>query len=262
MSGNRRKGLVVQERDLRLFRELAGMRVIDREQAQIVAGFASITRANTRLLLLTLAGLLRRFFVGTAAGGKKALYALTEKSAQLAGVINRGPRRRNDEVAVANFFIQHQLTINEIYCLLKFRPIPEAQFHRWIAFYEPLATGLRLIPDGYVEFTIASRIIAAFLEIDLGNESSKVWKEKVRNYLQFALSGEHESRFGQKQFRVLVIANSERRLHSIRKVVASSTEKIFRFATLPLIQENGFFAPIWFRPKGEERLPLVQQETP
>ena len=55
---------MVQPRDRKLFEELAVMRVIDREQAKIVAGFGSTTRANARLLALTRAGLLRRFFLG------------------------------------------------------------------------------------------------------------------------------------------------------------------------------------------------------
>jgi hypothetical protein len=63
MTGNNKKGgLVVQQRDLKLDEELAVMGVIDREQAKIVAGFGSTTRANARLLALTRAGLLRRFF--------------------------------------------------------------------------------------------------------------------------------------------------------------------------------------------------------
>ena len=47
MTGNR--PMIVQTRDLHLLRELSVMRVIDREQAKVVAGFTSTTRANTRL---------------------------------------------------------------------------------------------------------------------------------------------------------------------------------------------------------------------
>jgi hypothetical protein len=98
-----------------------------------------------------------------------------------------------------------------------------------------------------------------FVEVDLGNESLTVWKEKVRNYLQFALSGECERQFGQNRFRVLVLANSERRLLSIRKAVSASTDKIFWFANLESIARDGFFAPVWLRPNGAERLPLIQE---
>src|ERR1700722_11132497 len=82
MAGNNRRGIVIQERDRQLLRELAVMRVIDREQAKGVAGFGSTHRANTRLLHLTKAGLLRRFFLGTKGGGQKALYALSRNGAK------------------------------------------------------------------------------------------------------------------------------------------------------------------------------------
>src|SRR5713226_3217268 len=172
MTGNNRRGLVPQERDRHLLRELAVMRVIDREQAKTVAGFGSTTRANARLLALTRAGLLRRFFLGTSGGGRKALYALSAKSAQLVDVPQRGPRRRKDESLATDFFVQHQLIVNQIYCALKYRAMPVAgvTFSRWIAFHQPLTPGLRLIPDGYVELMTRAGIVAMFLEIDLGNE--------------------------------------------------------------------------------------------
>ncbi len=72
MSGNKR-GLILQDRDRRLFAELGVMRVVDRDQAMRVAGFQSVTRANSRLLALTRAGFLRRFFLGTVGGARKAL---------------------------------------------------------------------------------------------------------------------------------------------------------------------------------------------
>src|SRR5229473_968708 len=123
MIGNNQR-LVLQPRDRHLFEELATMRVVDREQAKIVAGFRSTTRANTRLLVLSRAGLLRRCFLGTTAGGSKALYMLSPKGAQAVGVPLRGPHRRKDEALIADFFIEHQLQINEIYCTLKYRPVP------------------------------------------------------------------------------------------------------------------------------------------
>jgi Replication-relaxation len=263
MNGNEHHGMVIQERDRHLLRELAVMRVIDREQAKTVAGFGSTTRANVRLLSLTRAGLLRRFFLGTSGGGKKALYALSAKGAHLVDVPLRGPRRRKDESLATDFFVQHQLIVNHIYCALKYRtsPLPGVTFRRWIAFHQPLTSGLRLIPDGYFELAHPSGIVAMFVEVDLGNESLTVWKEKVRNYLQFALSGESERQFGQSRFRVLVLANSERRMLSIRKVISESTDKIFWFANLDSVNRDGFFAPVWLRPKGDERLPLIQ-ETP
>src|SRR5258708_34280618 len=61
MSGNRSAGIILQERDRRLLAELDVMRIMDRESAKVAVGFKSTTRANTRLLVLTKSGLLRRF---------------------------------------------------------------------------------------------------------------------------------------------------------------------------------------------------------
>jgi hypothetical protein len=260
-NGNRR-GLIVQSRDLELLRELATMRVADREQVKIAAGFGSTTRVNTRLLALTRAGLLRRFFLGSG-GGRKALYAIAPKGAQLIGVPCRGPRRRQNEMLVADFFVQHQLSINAVYCNLKFAaiPVPRVRFVNWLVFHEPLSAGLALIPDGYVEFMTPSGIDASFIEVDLGHEALSVWKEKARHYLQLALSGEYERQFKQSRFRVLVLANSERRLHSIRAAVAGVTQKIFWFATLDQVHGEKFFGPVWLRPVGDTHQPFFK-ETP
>jgi hypothetical protein len=258
MTGNNKKrGLVVQARDLRLLEELAVMRVVDREQAKIVAGFGSTTRANTRLLALTRAGLLRRFFLGS----RKSLYALSEKGAQLAEVPLRGPRRKQDETLVADFFIEHQLAINDVYCTLKCGVIADegTSFRRWLSFYEPITKNIRLIPDGYVEFETPRETLAAFLEVDLGHERGPVWKEKPKNYLQLALSGDFERHFGRNRFRVLVLANSERRMHSLRKTVGAITQKIFWFATLGAVRDQGFFAPVWYRPTGNTPTHLIEE---
>ena len=65
MSGNNRRGFVIQDRDRHLLSELGVMRILDREAAKLVAGFSSTRRVNDRLLQLTRAGLMRRFFVGS-----------------------------------------------------------------------------------------------------------------------------------------------------------------------------------------------------
>ncbi len=253
--------MVLQERDLHLLRELALMRVVDREQVKVVAQFGSTTRVNARLLLLVEAGLLRRFFIGTTAGGAKALYSLTEKGARVAAVPHRAFRRKQDQALVGDFFVQHQLAVNEMYCDLKYGvpPMPAVTFKRWVTFQEPVSPGLRLIPDGYVEFLTPSETIAAFLEVDLGHERLKVWKEKARNYFQLALSGTFESRFGPKRFRVLVIAHSPGRMLSIRKVLAPVTEKIFWFSNFEAINREGIYQSIWLRPRDDQPHPIFRE---
>jgi hypothetical protein len=261
MNGNKagERGTILQPRDLCLLRELAVMRVVDREQVKIVACFGSTTRANARLLALTRAGLLRRFFLGSG-GGRKALYALSPRGAQTAGVPVRGPRRPQDTLLVADYFVSHQLAVNDIYCALKFKPIsvPQVAFHRWHNFNEPLVPEISLIPDGYVEFMTLAGIVACFLEVDLGHESQAIWKGKAKRYLELALSGKYQERFGHKRFRVLVLANSARRLNSIRKTVAEITEKIFWFRTLESAAED-FFQSVWSRPTEDQPATLIEK---
>jgi len=64
--------IVLQNRDWALLHALAIMRIIDREQSKVVTRFGSTSRANARLLALTRAGLLRRFFIGTADWGPQS----------------------------------------------------------------------------------------------------------------------------------------------------------------------------------------------
>ncbi len=260
MTGTNRTGIIVQDRDRRLLRELAVMRVIDREQAKHAAGFASTTRANCRLLALARTGLIRRFFQGTVGGARKALYALSPKGADFANVPYRGPRRRQDGMIVADFFVAHQLRINGVYIIAKYDviPIPNTAFVRWIAFHEPLEPGLSLIPDGYFEIQVREKTVAMFLEVDLGHESRKVWRGKVQAYLRYALGGTFAERFGHHQFRVLVITDSLRRMASLREATAGLTEKIFWFTTFEAIHEDGFWSSIWHRPRGSARLPLIE----
>jgi hypothetical protein len=256
----RKRGIVLQPRCLTLLREAAFMRVADAKQLAVAAGFHSTTRINTRLLALYHAGLLRRFFIGST-GGRKALYAISEKGAQLIQVPCRGPRRRQDELLIADFFVGHQLAVNEVYCALKFRKTPVSCVHfvQWHSFFAPLAAGLALIPDGYVEWRTPTGIDSAFLEVDLGHEALSIWKEKARHYLQFALSGDFERQFTQPRFRVLVLANSERRMQSIRSAVAGVTQKIFWFAPLDAVQGDKFFGPVWLRPVEREYQPLFKE---
>ncbi|HLG95956.1 MAG TPA: replication-relaxation family protein [Bryobacteraceae bacterium] len=260
MTGNNGKGIIIQERDRELLREIAVMRVIDREQAKRAAGFGSTTRANTRLLGLVRSGLLRRFFLGSDGVGQKALYALSEKGARLVGVPCRGPRRRQDETLVADLSVVHQLRVNDLYCRVKFGGIPNpgARFVRWMAFHERIEANLSLIPDGYLEIAASAKPLTAFLEVDLGHERGNVWPTKVMSYLRYAVSGAFAKQFGHPQFRTLVVGPSDKRVQSLRKATAKVTEKIFWFTTFDAIDRDGFWSPIWQRPTGDAKLPLLE----
>jgi hypothetical protein len=258
MTGNKRAGFLLQDRDRHLLAELGVMRIIDREMAKVVAGFHSTTRANTRLLQLTRAGFLRRFFVGTTGPGQKAVYTLSPKGTEIVSAKLGGIHRPAGRLVVGDRFVEHQTGINEIYTALKYRTSPHAglRLDRWVNFRQPISEAIKLTPDAYFELSSAQSTRAMFLEVDLGTEALSVWQQKTAYYLQLALTGEFAKRFRQPQFLVLVVANSERRTAHIRAAVSKSTDKIFRFTTLDNINRDGLWSPVWLRPTGDQRLSL------
>jgi len=96
-----------------------------------------------------------------------------------------------------------------------------------------------------------------FLEVDLGTETSKIWRRKVEWYLKFALSGDFERMFRERRFRILIVLHSSRRLEVVRNVIAERTDKLFWFSTQDQIRSEGLLAPIWLRPNGNDRRPLL-----
>jgi hypothetical protein len=259
MPGNSTCSIVLTDRDRLLLKELAIGKVIDREQAKKIAGFQSTTRANDRLLKLSRAGFLRRFFLGTRAGGTKAIYSLSAKGAQVVQIEGRLIKRKNNSLLVGDLFVEHQLAVNSIWIEAKFTPIPvpDVQFIRWVIFPSVLSKTTPLMPDGYFELRSTSGMYCLFCEVDRGTESLKVWSRKISLYLQLAASGEFQALFKQSRFRGLVAVSSERRLNILRRTTAMHTEKIFWFATLEEINQKGLFAPIWKRPVGEQKVPLL-----
>jgi hypothetical protein len=244
MAGNKRTTIVLQERDLRLLEALESMRVINREQAKVVAGFGSTRRANDRLLMLTRGGFLKRAFVGS----REAVYWLPSKPLQERG------RKSTEAAEPAALFLKHRLEINRVHLLVQYSSIPVRGwwFGGWRSFQSPLSATVPLIPDGYFEIGSAQGFRSVFVEVDLGTEAVPVLAKKASLYLQLAASGEFSQVFGRSQFRVLLITTSERRLQNIRTAIAKLTDKIFWLGTLDSVTVEKFWAAGWHRPTGDQ----------
>ena len=245
MAGNNRTTIVLQERDLRLLEALESMRVINREQAKVVAGFRSTRRANDRLLMLTRGGFLKRAFIGS----REAVYWLPGKIIQERG--QKGSNMPNEPSAL---FLKHGLEINRVHLLVQYNsiPVPGWWFASWQSFQKPLSATLPLIPDGYFELGSSQGFRSVFVEVDLGTEAVPVLAKKANLYLQLAASGEFQQIFGRSQFRVLLVTTSERRLQNIRAAIAKVTDKIFWLGTLDLTSPDKFWSVSWLRPTGDQ----------
>jgi hypothetical protein len=262
MPGSKRRSVVaITARDRVLLESLLLFRLVDRQQASQIVGFTSVGFANKRLLKLVRAGLLKRFFMPTQTRGVGALYALTGKAIELIGAEARPLRRKNHALLTTDMFVVHQLAINSV--LLQAKQAPTAAgaaatvAARLLTFRSVLSKSVPLLPDAYFELNAPSGLYPMFLEVDLGNESLKVLEKKAQQYILLAASGEYERIFKHLRFRVLIVASSDRRLESIRKVVAKHTNKIFWFSTLNVINSDGLFAPVWLRPEGQEKQSLL-----
>ena len=254
MRGGKRTRIVLQARDTRALEFLHRARVADRDMLRQAAGFGSVTRTNSRLTLLTDAGLLARIAVGTKEGGHKYLYACTRAGAAAVGQQYRVPPWNADSSIVAGQRqLEHQLRLNQFNIALCGQPYGDQILHvgRWTTFRTPPFPAVAgLIPDAYVEIRFGSVTRAFFVEVDLATEPRKTWLRKVDNYLALAHSGAFAPAFGHEQFGVLVTTPSSRRLHSLRQTIATRTSKVFWLTTFDNVDATRIWSPVWWRPTG------------
>ena len=255
MTGNRPRSILLTDRDRALFQALGDARLLDREQIQSLLNFGSITRANDRLHRLCAAGFLLRHFLGTRAGGRKAIYSLSSRGADC---IQLGKlwklQRAKDELLVGEPLVEHLLAVN--WCWIWMRIGTDCGLVRFVRFNQPILPAIPLIPDGYAELG-KSAIQSVFLEVDLGTESSRVWGTKTTQYLNLAVSGQFSQMFHQQRFKVAVVCTSERRLQSLRRAVRTRTTKLFFFSLLSNIKRDGFMGAHWLRPEGDSSGSIV-----
>jgi hypothetical protein len=243
MAGTNDYNLILQPRDRRLLAELEMLRVIDREQAQVIAPFRSITRANTRLLALTRAKLIDRAFVPTMTGTRKAVYYLRSRTPPSPSVF------------------AHQLGINDISVALKYRAPEGMRLLDWRNFDQRLAEQIRLIPDGLAVLETPERTAALFVEVDRGTEPAKTWQGKLAWYLELARSGEFTRLFGFDQFRVLITTSGWTRCRNLGRLIGQQTDKIFWLTTINAARRRGVWADIWLRPNGLSRQTLFPAQS-
>ena len=240
--------VVLQLRDRKLLELLENVRLLDRELISELCGFSSKTRANARLHALTKAGLLKRRFLGTISGGRRAVYMLPGRNA---------PQPRAGVASSAHAY--HDLEVSRVYAAIRRLTTlsTTVEFREWRLFDRAVVSGLPLIPDAYFELRIGQSIYGHFVEVDRGTEPLRTWKTKGQHYLDLAASDELVAMFGQASFRVLVIAPSGRRVENIRQALSMLTDRVFWFAESNVINRDGLSASIWLRPFGVERRSLL-----
>jgi hypothetical protein len=151
--------------------------------------------------------------VATSVGTRKAIYALTRRGAAVAGVQFRRVRFLKGRLIGSDLFIEHQLQLNSIYLSLT-GPPTGVEMNNWNTFDDPLSPAINLKPDAYCELR-SDAVRPIFVEVDTGTETRRIWRRKTNEYLKLAVTEDFQRLFHQKQFRVLIITTSERRLQAI-----------------------------------------------
>lgn len=234
MSG---KPIAITERDRRLLLEVDRFGFVTREQLIRLGLFGSKTRANERLKKLTDAGLLRTRPQALPQRGVRLVY-----SAGPQGAGGRG------KVPVSDMLLAHQLGLGDIRIAFE----RTTALIRWLSDRELAVLKPGVVPDGFVEYRHRELTYAGFVEYDRGTEALSRIERKVHAYLDLAFSGRFERMFSLSFFRVLLVTDSARRLHTLSQATARITDRIVRLTTLEELTRLGVPASIWRRPGATE----------
>jgi len=271
-------------RDVRVLGAVCDMRFLTREQVQqLLFSPSTASWCKRRLALLYHNAYLDRIYVPSvnAFGSTKAIYSLAPRGV---GVVARDRKvevREIDSRPHHNdrelYFMRHTLAINDFRIALTLAAAKRGLTLSWTDertlrrremkdyVKDPKHRGRRLavVPDAYFTLEDEGHVSAFTLEIDRATVEEKPFKDKVRAYGEWKVTGAYERRYGTKSLRVLwVVADVSRdstRLDRIKRwTEAEGGRSLFWFAALnQLTPESVLAAPTWLKASSEGRYSLL-----
>lgn len=249
------RGMRLTARDRAIVLQVSDFNVLSRQQFEALALFKSKTRANAVLLRLVRFGYLSRRHQPAVAGTQKALYFLGPLASEILQRPEANVRKERGRIkGRSDLFLEHQLLVNEV----RIEFLRHQFTERWQNEESLRQLSLGVVADGYVEYRVAAKRFAAFLELDRGTESLNRWAQKVSAYLKLAASGSHKPALGLPYFRVLVVTLSTNRLEHLRRTTSKLTDRIFWFIDLPTLRREGPRSRIWLRARATDRHELTE----
>lgn len=109
----------------------------------------------------------------------------------------------------------------------------------------------RIYPDGYFAIRLPSAKQPAhfFLEADQGTMTNSRWQEKIQAYLHFRRSGLSHQHFNTRNFRLLTVTTSERRLANLKQASeAVGADRYFWFTSqdqVDIWNPSRLLEPVW-----------------
>ena len=272
------------DRDVRALNAVCDMRFLTREQVQqLLFSPSTASYCKRRLALLYHNAYLDRIYVPSlnAFGSTKAIYTLAPKGASLVARDRKLEVRELHWRAHHNdrelYFMRHSLAINDFRIALTLAAQERGLALSWSAermlrrremkdyVDDPKHQGRRLavVPDGYFVLEGYGHASAFALEIDRATVEEKPFKEKVRAYGEWKVTGTYERRYGTKSLRVLwVVADVSRdstRLERIKRwTEVEGGRSLFWFAMLDdLTPETVLDGEVWQKAGSEGRYTLL-----
>jgi hypothetical protein len=177
-------------------------------------------------------------------------------------------KRRDNKVGF--FFLEHILAVNEfkVNLVLALRDKDDAKLlffkHEWEDLKDRVSDlrgkrpYLPVTPDAFFGIETERGRAYFFLEADRGTQTLKRFREKIIAYRQYWKEGKYQEKYGFKNFRVLTVTTSKKRLLNL----LSSAEKegaktMFLFTTEDCITSNLLSSPIWHTPANRKPISLI-----
>jgi hypothetical protein len=273
--------MVLTERDKSIVGWVYQMRFLTSDQIKLlVFENGSMTACRRRLALLYHNGWLSAVSkpVPTGYGSAKRIYCLSKKGKELIEHTFDGSDLKDIKWTekynqVADFFLEHILAVNDIrisfinsvkkakdYSLFW---IPEWEIKSWkekVKDPEDSSKSLPVTPDAFFEIRGIKNKACYFLEVDRATESNRRWRDKVKGYVEYVMSGGYYQRFKSESLRVLTVTTTSERLNNLLKTTKSvEYADFFLFTTFGKIKENNLlFDNIWSSSADDSLTKLVK----
>lgn len=259
------KPIRLTERDLDILQMLHVCRLLSTQQIQTLF-FPSKHRAYARLQVLYHHAFVDRLFLGVQTGlmNTAILYIVDKRGVELLRAKRGLAIEWSAQIKqVKPTFLDHALAINDVrVAVTKACETHSSQLGIWLgendlkAGYDYVqirnARGrierVSLIPDSYFNLELDTGVTHFFLEQDMGTMQLSRFKQKVWAYIAYYQSGLSEKRFSTRKFRVLTVANSEKRALNLKQATEEAEgQRRFWFTSRDKIDpETILTAPIWW----------------
>ncbi len=224
--------MIMMERDKQVVTAVWEHRFLRRDQIERLF-FTQTSACNKRLMRLFQYGYLERIFKPVVFGGCQAIYALDKAGAELVarelGVASSTIKWKRKN-RVDTLFMDHTLAVSEFYvnlvCLI--RRMPDTRLVFWkreskelqdrVSDPEGKRKYLTIAPDAFFCVETPQGKSYFFLEADMGTTTLGRFRNKIIAYRQYWKTGKFTEKHGYKGFRVITIAEGEKRLENLERV--------------------------------------------